>query len=80
MNNAYPKWLEHKNLCKQIQWRKEYEVPVKEIGQLLLVRNDQSNQYYKERDNDKWQKALSLSYLSALILVGCERMHTAVLE
>ena len=80
MNNAYPKWLEHKNLCKQIQWRKEYEVPVKEIGQLLLVRNDQSNQYYKERDNDKWQKALSLSSLSALILVGCERMHTAVLE
>lgn len=53
MNNAYPKWLEHKNLCKQIQRAKEYEIPVKEIGQLLLVRNDQSNQYYKERDTDK---------------------------
>lgn len=49
MNNAYPKWLEHKNLCKQIQWRKEYEIPVKEIGQLLLVKNDQSNQYYKKK-------------------------------
>ena len=53
MNNAYPKWLEHKNLCKQIQWRKEYEIPVKEIGQLLLVKNDQSNQYYKKKENGK---------------------------
>ena len=53
MNNAYPKWLEHKNLCQQIQWRKEYEIPVKEIGQLLLVKNDQSNQYYKKKG--EWQ-------------------------
>ena len=43
-----------------------------------MVRNDQSNQYYKERDTDKWHKALSLSSLSALILVGCETIHTAV--
>ena len=51
MNNAYPKWLEHKNLCKQIQWRKEYKIPVKEIGQLLLVKKkkQQFNQYYKKR-------------------------------
>ena len=51
MNNAYPKWLEHKNLCKQIQWRKEYEIPLKEIGQLLLVKKkkQQFNQYYKKR-------------------------------
>ena len=38
MNNAYPKWLQHENLCKQIQWTKEYKIPVKEIGQLLLVK------------------------------------------
>lgn len=42
MNNAYPKWLEHKNLCKQIQRTKEYEIPVKEIGQLLLVKKKTS--------------------------------------
>lgn len=42
MKNAYPKWLKHKNLCKQIQWRKEYEIPVKEIGQLLLVKKKNS--------------------------------------
>lgn len=42
MNNAYPKWLQHENLCKQIQWTKEYKIPVKEIGQLLLVKKKNS--------------------------------------
>ena len=82
MNNAYPKWLEHKNLCKQIQWRKEYEIPVKEIGQLLLVKKKKTTVWsiLQKKDNGKWHKALSLSSLFALILVGCERIHTAVHE
>ena len=65
MNNAYPKWLEHKNLCKQIQRTKEYEIPVKEIGQLLLVKKKkQVNQYYKKRTMaSDTRPCLSVPYL-----------------
>ena len=65
MNNAYPKWLEHKNLCKQIQRTKEYEIPVKEIGQLLLVKKKkQFNQYYKKRTMaSDTRPCLSVPYL-----------------
>ena len=65
MNNTYPKWLEHKNLCKQIQRTKEYEIPVKEIGQLLLVKKKkQFNQYYKKRTMaSDTRPCLSVPYL-----------------
>ena len=65
MNNAYPKWLEHKNLFKQIQRTKEYEIPVKEIGQLLLVKKkNQFNQYYKKRTMaSDTRPCLSVPYL-----------------